>query len=385
MHRFLAAVSLLAISATFAPAKVVPGDAKRGSELIRTQGCVNCHRIGGEGGAAAPDLGKARGRNYTPSSLASAMWNHAPAMWSAMEKQGATRPTMNESQAGDLFAYFHSIRYFDKPGDAARGKRVFVSSRCGDCHGRSEAMFGGAPPIAAWKSLSSPIVFAQAMWNHAPQMEEAMAKRKIKWAPMTSESLTDLLVYVQGLPETRGRVREFALSTTGKGEALFAEKGCKTCHQGKLNLDTKLQAGTVTDFAVAMWNHAPTMAAQGRRSGVAQPKLEAAEMQEIVTYLWDKTLFAEPGNAVRGKTVFEKKNCAGCHNDRSSGAPELKQWQSGRGDPVRAFSMMSVLWTHGPQMLQGMKAKNLPWPVFTKQEMMDLIAFLNNAKPGSAD
>ena len=372
----LAAVLL---TAGISGAKVIPGDSKRGGELIRSQGCVNCHRIGGEGGGAGPDLGKPRGRNYTPSSMASTMWNHAPAMWSAMDKMGSPKPLMTESQAGDLFAYFQSIRYFDKPGDAARGKRVFASSRCGECHGRSAALFGGAPPIASWKGASSPILFAQQMWNHFPQMDAAMTRRKLKWTPLTSQELTDILVYVQALPETRGMAREFALAAAGRGEALFTEKGCQGCHQGSLDLNKRRLTGTVTDFAVAMWNHAPAMRAVGKRFGKPFPVLEADEMRDLMSYLWDRQIYGERGNAARGGRVFEKKQCLSCHAAGGTG-PDLKARAAG---PLMAFSMVSVLWRHGPAMLEGMKSKQTPWPLFNETEMLDLVAYLSALGSGS--
>lgn len=366
-------IALLVLTESVAAAKVVPGDSKRGSELIRSQGCTTCHRIGGDGGTTGPDLGKARGRNYTPASMASAMWNHAPAMWSSLEAAGAAKPVITEAQAGDLFAYFQSIRYFDKPGDAARGKRVFAASRCGECHGRSTAMFGGAPPIASWKAAASPIVFAQQMWNHFPKMEAAMAKQKIGWTALTSQELTDILVYVQALPETRGMAREFALNGDGRGEALFTEKGCKGCHQGSLDLDKRRLTGTVTDFAAAMWNHAPAMRAEAKKFGKPFPALEAGEMQDLMSFLWDQQIYGEQGNAIKGGRVFAKKQCTSCHTAGGAG-PDLKARLHGN---VRSFSMVSTLWQHGPAMLKGMQAKQLAWPVFTDGEMLDLVAYLN--------
>jgi mono/diheme cytochrome c family protein len=384
MKRPLLAGLLLAVCSGTATAKSIPGDARRGSELIRSLGCIGCHKMGADGGSTAPDLGRARGRNHTPSSMASAMWNHAPSMWASMDLKGAKPPSVTEDQAGDLFAYFQSIRYFDKPGDAARGARVFTASHCSECHARSTPVAGGGPSISNWKAAGSPLVFAQQMWNHAPQMQAAMSAKKIKWVRLTGDELTDLLVYVQSLPETRGLIREFTLTSRGLGESLFKEKGCFTCHQGKMALDKRMASATVTDFSVAMWNHAPLMAAHSMKNGQSLPRLEAQEMQEIVSYLWDTTVFAEQGNAGRGEKAFAKKQCTACHNQSGGGAPDLKQWLSNRTDPLRPFSIMSVLWQHGPQMLQGMKAKQVPWPLFTQPEMTDLIAYLNSLRPKAA-
>jgi len=40
--------------------------------------------------------------------------------------------------------------------------------------------------------------------------------------------------------------------------------------------------------------------------------------------------------------------------------------------------MASMLWLHGPAMLEKMKQTNRPWPLFYKSEMADLTAYLNS-------
>src|SRR5437868_15155302 len=55
-------------------------------------------------------------------------------MWKAMEKSGIEKPMLTEAQTADLFGYFWASRYFEKPGDEARGRRVFASKRCTECH-----------------------------------------------------------------------------------------------------------------------------------------------------------------------------------------------------------------------------------------------------------
>lgn len=357
--------------------KLVPGDAQRGEQVFRTENCTACHSIRGQGGKAAPDLGRIIGRSYTPSWMASLMWNHAPAMWEAMEKRGIAKPQLTEEQAADLFAYFHSVGFFERPGDAARGKRVFYSRHCAECHGLSSQLPGGGPPVISWQSLTARIVLAQQMWNHASRMEETMKRRGIRWPNLSAQELTDLLVYLQNLPGTRGRPGEFDLGPTEGGELLFKEKGCAKCHQGKLALENRLTSGTLTDFAVSMWNHAPKMWSYGNKTGTTPPRLEKDEMRRIVSFLWFRQIFSEPGSAKRGGRVFARKSCATCHNDPASGAPDLKKMIAARQQPIRPFSMASVLWVHGPAMLQQMKRKDIKWPRFSRLEMVDLITYLN--------
>src|ERR671910_888086 len=123
-------------------------DSERGEKLFHTQGCIQCHAINGQGGTQAPDLGRRIARGYTPALLASTMWNHAPSMWSAMKRQGIERMDLDPQKAADLFAFFSSSRFFDRPGDAARGKQAFQQNRCAECHGIDTARAAGATPVA---------------------------------------------------------------------------------------------------------------------------------------------------------------------------------------------------------------------------------------------
>ena len=43
--------------------------------------------------------------------------------------------------------------------------------------------------------------------------------------------------------------------------------------------------------------------------------------------------------------------------------------------------MISVLWRHGPRMLDQMKTKGIEWPRFDGTQMADLIAYLNVKHP----
>lgn len=373
----------LSLSLAFAAAapllagQSIPGDAARGAAIFREQHCLACHAIRGEGGDSAPDLGLIIGRDYTPSSMASLMWNHAPKMWSAIDRIGVEVPKLTEADAADLFAYFHSIRAFEKPGDAARGKAVFESKRCNKCHGTVLPLPGGAPPVSAWNSLADAIALAQRMWNHAGRMEARMAEAHIRWPELTAQELADLLAYLQNLPHIRGRIGQFSLTAENAGEDLFRTKGCIECHQGRLALETRPAPRTMSDFAVAMWNHAPKMRAYGLQTGRQPPALEKEEMRQIIAYLWYTTLFAETGSSEKGRRVFLAKHCAVCHETRYGGAPDLDLVLIARGRPLRPFSIVAVLWQHGPKMLDTMRARQLPWPSFGKDEMINLLAYLN--------
>jgi mono/diheme cytochrome c family protein len=342
------------------------GDAYRGAEVLQKENCIQCHSIRGDGGKTAPDLGVRTSHQYTPALMASTMWNHAPAMWSAMSGQGVARPQISDGEARDLFAYFYSIRYFDKPGEAERGKRLFTDKHCGECHAFQGETGSAGPgkPVNEWTSMSDPMALVQQMWNHSALMKRALASRKLPWVELTSQDLTDLTVFVQNLPALRNKPSGFWLAEPSDGEVLFKSKGCAGCHTGTLSLDQRLSGQTLTDVAAALWNHAPRM--------VDSPMISTDEMRQIVSYIWEKQYLGAPGNAGRGSHVFESKHCATCHSGRSD-APYL-----GRGEKVYTpIAMVSVLWKHGPAMLERMQAKQIAWPRLSPEDMSDVVAFLN--------
>src|SRR5260370_37294176 len=151
-------------------ASINPGDGRGGEQLFQSEQCIQCHSVKGKGGTVAPDLARRLDRDYTPSVMASLMWNHAPDMWAAMKKQGVTKGSMTPEKAADLFAYFVSARYFEKPGDAARGKQAFADRHCADCHGITSSPAAAAPPVAKGESLADPGGLARQVGKHGPKM-----------------------------------------------------------------------------------------------------------------------------------------------------------------------------------------------------------------------
>lgn len=346
-------------------------DSSSGEILFTTLSCVECHSVNGQGGKVGPDLGRPIDRNFTPAGLASTMWNHAPTMWAAMREHGVRASDLDEQAAGDLFAWFYSARFFEKPGDAGRGKRAFSARHCADCHGLTEAKLPAAKPVAQWESMSHPVALVSAMWNHAATMRTEFAQRKITWPDLTSQELTDILVYVRNLPGTLHQPDLLLLSSGDRGQALFASKGCEGCHTGTLALTSRLRGQTLTDIAVDMWNHEPRM-------GASAPSLELEEMRDVIGYLWAQQFFTDSGDAAAGKRVFSAKHCVACHENTSSAAPKL----TGRPLTLTGASMVSALWRHGPQMMDQMKSKNILWPRFKSGEMANLIAYLNSTEAG---
>ncbi|HEY2018183.1 MAG TPA: c-type cytochrome [Bryobacteraceae bacterium] len=359
-----------AMAAHGATLPVIPGDSVRGAKLFEDERCIQCHSVNGRGGKVGVDLSRTVPRNYTPAYLASSMWNHAPVMWAAMEGVGMEKPKLTPEGAADLFAYFCSSRFFEKPGDPGRGRQSFDSKKCGVCHGVTESRGEGAPAIAKWESLGDPILLVQQMWNHSYLMRLAFARRKIEWQTLTTDDLADILSYLRSLPETAHLQARFSNTSGQGGDRIFQAKGCANCHVGPLALDNRLHNMTLTEIAVDMWNHAPRMMQP-------PPTLSQEEMRQLLSYLWMRQFVYPGGNIAAGKQVFQQRHCADCHVSGKHGAPQLP----GQARKFSEVAIIGALWHHGPQMLRRMKEAGIAWPRFANaQEVGDLIAYLNSVQ-----
>jgi mono/diheme cytochrome c family protein len=362
--------ALIASAAFAAGLPVIPGDSARGEKLFENEQCIKCHAVNGRGGKIGLDLGRIVNRNYSPAQLTSTMWNHAPVMWAAMESAGIAVPKLSPEGAADLFAFFYSAHFFDKPGETARGKAVFGERHCGECHGVTESRAESAPPVAKWSSLADPILLAQEMWNHSFRMRQAFARRGIAWQSLTTADLNDILAYLRSLPETAHLVSRFSNTSGVGGERIFSAKGCVNCHKGNLALEDRLRNMTLTDIAVDMWNHAPRMMQN-------PPQFSQDEMRQLLSFLWMRQFVYPGGDIAQGKRIFTERKCADCHAGGAHGAPQLP----GQAHKYSEVSIISALWHHGPQMLNRMKQAGIGWPQFrNSQEVANLIAYLNSVQ-----
>jgi len=366
----LLVAGLLTLSSHAQDKPVIPGDSTRGAQIFESEHCIKCHAVNGRGGKVGIDLGKMISRSYTPAHLASAMWNHAPTMWSAIDAAGMETPKLTPTTAADLFAFFYSARFFDKAGDVESGEELFENKQCAVCHGITDSRAEGAPAVSNWESLADPIILAQQMWNHSFRMRQAFARRNIEWQELTTDQLNDILAYLRSLPQTSRIVSRFSNTSGETGDLVFQAKGCPMCHVGNLALENRLKNMTLTAIAVDMWNHAPRMMAQ-------PPTMSPAEMRELLSYLWMRQFVYPGGNIAQGKQVFTQRHCADCHAGGTNGAPQLP----GQAKSYSEVTIIAALWHHGPQMLHRMQQAGIAWPRFVKpQELSDLIAYLNSVQ-----
>jgi len=174
-----------------------------------------------------------------------------------------------------------------------------------------------------------------------------------------------------------------------KGSRLFVNKGCVRCHAfkgdgGKIGPDFgRVDLGnTQLDLAAKLWNHIPSMNIGMERARMIKPNLTGQEFTEISAYLYFLKFFDEPGDATRGRSVFNEKGCGTCHllSDKGKeGEPGLNQFPQN----ISPVFLAQSIWNHGPVMIARMVKLGMKWPTFEGTEMMDLLEYIKlNAKGG---
>jgi mono/diheme cytochrome c family protein len=359
-------------------------DPSAGAKVFDTRGCAKCHSVNGVGGKIGPDLAKVS-RPRTFYDLAAGMWNHLPNMTGKMRELGITRPSLDSREAGNLAGFLFMLNYFDTPGNLEAGRKLFTEKRCVVCHTYQGAGGAVGPDLDHLVQFRSPIDVASAMWNHGPQMAERMKERGVERPSFTADELRDLIAYLA--PSSAGAKRSSVHALPGRPEAgrrLFAGKRCVECHAvggagGRVGPDL-IDRGvrqSPMEFAATIWNKAPAMAAAMRSHAIAVPQLSPAEMADIVAYLYSVRYFGSGGSIPNGYAVATSKGCFTCHalrGERGKQASDLAR-AKGLDSPV---AVLAGLWNHAVVTPPSVGSQKAEWPLFTSQEMADLIAMLQS-------
>ena len=359
-------------------------DPLAGSRVFGTKGCVTCHAVNGLGGHVGPDLGRIpRPRSFYD--LATAMWNHLPRMTERMEQRGLPRPRLGVQETADVIAFLYTLNYFDAPGNPDVGARYFSEKRCISCHqvGGTGGVVG--PNLDFLKYFGSPLFVAAAMWNHGPQMTEAMQAQGIERPAFIGPELHDLLAYLA--PASVGPREGPVYVLPGRADAgrrLFTEKRCIGCHSvggegGRVGPDLVGRGvrRSLIEFSAAMWNKAPAMVTAMKARGISVPQLRPEEMADIVAYLYAVRYFAEAGNVSYGKTLAENKGCLRCHGVSRGRAKVASDFTSIKGLESPA-AVITALWSHTVVTPPGTSGQKGAWPEFRPEEMADLVAWLQS-------
>lgn len=176
-----------------------------------------------------------------------------------------------------------------------------------------------------------------------------------------------------------------------RGARLFTSKGCARCHAlrgegGKVGPDFgRIDLGdTQLELASKLLNHIPSMTVGMERAKMIRPSLTGEEFTDISAYLYFLRFFDEPGNATRGRYLFNEKGCSRCHplsGKGTEGEPGLDQFPQN----ISPIFMSQMIWNHGPVMISRMVKLGIKWPVFEGTEMMDLLEYIKTNAKGARE
>lgn len=270
-----------------------PGDPASGRRLLDNKHCLDCHRLGGRGGRLGGSLdGFARWTNPVP--LAQAMWNTGSRMRAAQRERGVRMPVFEDRDMADIQAAIRrwgahrtgGVGYLDPP-DPERGKRLYSSKRCANCHGARADGADAGPSLLAASRRKHLGAMAGSLWNHAFAMEREMADQGISLPRFERQDMADILgyIYFVGFTGTTGGSAE-------RGRALFAQRGCVQCHSvAGTGLAPGPPVGRLAELpspvalVAAMWNHVPEMRHWMEVQALAWPQFRDREIKDIWLYV----------------------------------------------------------------------------------------------------
>jgi len=379
---FVALTVLLVSDLVSAERPALEGDPFRGREVFADKGCLRCHSIWRHGGIEGPDITQVvAGKTWHE--LVGDFWNHTPQMIDAVVAGGFEWPTLTRREMADLLSYLYYLRLFDDPGDARRGASTYGGMECATCHTLAGRGGSGGGPLDEFSVYATSLPLAQAMWNAGPAMQEEQRRRGIHVPQFRQTEMADLQAFLraEGLRSGRQIVLQ-PLPDPSHGAEVFANKRCGSCHDddgGAPDLTFAATAERASEIAGLLWNHSSTMSEEMSSQSVPFPRFEGRELSDLIAYLYFLGYLGDEGDVARGVSIFEKKGCAGCH-DEADDAPNLAS--DSLGDKV---GIAVSMWNHAPPMHELMADRSVSWPKFEPGEMGDLAAYLTSLASAADD
>lgn len=357
-----------------------------GWDVYAKKGCGQCHGVRGGSGRVGPDLARIQsGTGFYD--LGAAMWNHLPIMGTRMREMGIERPTLTPLELSNVLAFIFTAQYNDELGNSAAGERWFVAKGCVQCHAVGGKGGNVGPALDGLKRANSPVLVAVRMWNHGPQMAEAMKAKDIARPSFKRNELVDLIAYVVASGrDTSGETEQVVPGTPERGEKLFRDKQCAACHTiagkgGKVGPELgRAHHVSLTQFAGLMWNHGPAMWAKMKERGIPVPQLTGQEMADIVAYLYTSHYFDPAGgSAARGRELVQSKSCLTCHSVIGKGGKIAADFATSNvvGSPA---AIVAGMWNHSKFMEEQARKQGVALPQLKGQELADIATYLRSLR-----
>jgi mono/diheme cytochrome c family protein len=151
------------------------GSPSVGLNVLRAKGCLECH-VG--------ERAFEKTRAGSLAEIAASMWNHPPL---------ASARTLSNDEMRQVLGYLWQMQFRVAPGDATRGKSLFVFKGCAGCHAGDG---GRAPDLSPPGREITPAYMVAALWKHGPGMLKQMNAEKTAWPRFEGSEFADLLAYM---------------------------------------------------------------------------------------------------------------------------------------------------------------------------------------------
>lgn len=264
-----------------------PGDAARGKKLLKSNTCLNCHRIGKEGAIRGTSLDQLT-EYASPLYMAQVIWNHWPRMKKEMTARGIKPPTFGDKDITDISAYLREYsrgqfakRRYMSPGNPKAGAKLFEEKGCIKCHSPEPTHSSKGTRLNKMKLHRSVTAIAAAMWNHGDIMEKLIQIEKISWPEFKGSEMADLIAFLYfydyyGQPGSPVR-----------GKQVFRTKSCIKCHGSDhpLTIANINLFATPTGLVSTMWNHVPYMHELTMTKNIDWPELSEVDFRDLYAYL----------------------------------------------------------------------------------------------------
>lgn len=274
------------------------------------------------------------------------------------------------------------------------GGVIFREKGCIHCHSVNGVGGRAGPDLGGAGGHPADLAFlVTAMWNHAPNMWGRMQAERLSYPTLTYEETAHLATYLYMASHMDGQ------GNAQQGKRLFTSKECIRCHGitnnkgGQRPLWVALgAAATPTAWTESIWNDAPSMENAMQKAGLAWPKLDAADLNDLFAYIRQSGGHCAagtqqfPGDPEKGWRVFQAKSCIGCHKlEDDTGLHAGLQPENWLAPTFSAVG--ESMWNHVPEMQRAMQNQGLSYPHLSEEEMTDLIAFVYSLRyfdpPGS--
>jgi cytochrome c2 len=167
-----------------------------------------------------------------------------------------------------------------------------------------------------------------------------------------------------------------------RGQELFAAKQCVRCHRPRSQpgigppLEVLRRPQGAYELVGRLWNHAPAMFTVLKLESLEWPRIDAAEMANLMAYLEADASRDPAPDPVRGQQILVSKGCLKCHAWKGEGArvgPDLSQRRGSFAPPA---TWAATMWAHAPRMAAVAIERAVLYPRFTGDEMVHLLGFL---------